>query len=59
MWGLGCLIWEVFNGPLPKTSALKTFGKVRLHLNFRSMEFSIKLHTIVRMVHCILRGHRL
>ena len=30
MWGLGCLIWEVFNGPLPKTSALKAFGKVRL-----------------------------
>ncbi|KAL3874122.1 hypothetical protein ACJMK2_037177 [Sinanodonta woodiana] len=28
MWGLGCLIWEVFNGSLPKTSALKNFGKV-------------------------------
>ena len=28
MWGLGCLIWEVFNGQLTKTSALKTFGKV-------------------------------
>ncbi|RZF47545.1 hypothetical protein LSTR_LSTR009081 [Laodelphax striatellus] len=23
MWGLGCLIWEVFNGPLPKQSSLK------------------------------------
>ena len=28
MWGLGCLIWEVFNGPLPRTNALKAFGKV-------------------------------
>ncbi len=28
MWGLGCLIWEVFNGTLPKTSALKSLGKV-------------------------------
>lgn len=23
MWGLGCLIWEVFNGPLSRQSALK------------------------------------
>ncbi|XP_078672042.1 N-terminal kinase-like protein isoform X1 [Branchiostoma floridae x Branchiostoma belcheri] len=30
MWGLGCLIWEVFNGPLPRTSALKALGKVGL-----------------------------
>jgi SCY1-like protein 1 len=30
MWGLGCLIWEVFNGPLPKTSSLKSFGKVSI-----------------------------
>ncbi|CAH1262011.1 SCYL1 [Branchiostoma lanceolatum] len=28
MWGLGCLIWEVFNGPLPRTSALKALGKI-------------------------------
>ncbi|CAH1793037.1 unnamed protein product [Owenia fusiformis] len=28
MWGLGCLIWEVFNGNLPRTSALKTIGKI-------------------------------
>ncbi|KAK3092649.1 hypothetical protein FSP39_005381 [Pinctada imbricata] len=28
MWGLGCLIWEVFNGPLTQTSALKNFGKI-------------------------------
>lgn len=29
MWGLGCLIWEVFNGPLSKTASLKTVDKVR------------------------------
>ncbi|XP_052769512.1 N-terminal kinase-like protein [Mya arenaria] len=28
MWGLGCLIWEVFNGPLPRANALKAFGKI-------------------------------
>ena len=28
MWGLGCLIWEVFNGNLPRTSALKAVGKI-------------------------------
>ncbi len=28
MWGLGCLIWEVFNGSLPRTGALKSLGKV-------------------------------
>lgn len=28
MWGLGCLIWEVFNGQLPRTSSLKVVGKV-------------------------------
>ena len=28
MWGLGCLIWEVFNGPLPQSTALKTSIKV-------------------------------
>ncbi|KAJ8308508.1 hypothetical protein KUTeg_013382 [Tegillarca granosa] len=28
MWGLGCLIWEVFNGPLPRTESLKSFGKI-------------------------------
>ncbi|CAN7999790.1 unnamed protein product [Ixodes hexagonus] len=27
-WGLGCLIWEVFNGPLPKSSALESPGKI-------------------------------
>ncbi|XP_022105300.1 N-terminal kinase-like protein [Acanthaster planci] len=28
MWGLGCLIWEIFNGPLPRTSSLKALGKI-------------------------------
>ncbi|XP_033110396.1 N-terminal kinase-like protein isoform X2 [Anneissia japonica] len=28
MWGLGCLVWEVFNGPLPRTSSLKALGKI-------------------------------
>ncbi|XP_048733634.2 N-terminal kinase-like protein isoform X2 [Ostrea edulis] len=28
MWGLGCLIWEVFNGTLSQTSALKSVGKI-------------------------------
>lgn len=30
MWGLGCLIWEVFNGPLQKQSSLKELAKVKL-----------------------------
>lgn len=28
MWGLGCLMWEVFNGTLPRTAALKSLGKI-------------------------------
>lgn len=28
MWGLGCLIWEVFNGPLPKQLSLKSLENV-------------------------------
>ncbi|CAG2167246.1 unnamed protein product [Oppiella nova] len=27
-WGLGCLIWEAFNGLLPEASKLKTLGKI-------------------------------
>lgn len=30
MWGLGCLIWEVFNGTLPRTNELKSTQKVSL-----------------------------
>lgn len=33
MWGLGCLIWEVFNGPLKSPSSLKALGNVRTSLN--------------------------
>ncbi|KAK9703189.1 Protein kinase domain [Popillia japonica] len=28
MWGLGCLIWEVFNGPLNQQASLKTLNKI-------------------------------
>ncbi|ELT98079.1 hypothetical protein CAPTEDRAFT_223847 [Capitella teleta] len=28
MWGMGCLIWEVFNGTLIQISALKSPGKI-------------------------------
>lgn len=28
MWRLGCLIWEVFNGSLPRATALRNPGKV-------------------------------
>uniref|UniRef100_A0A2K5URC2 N-terminal kinase-like protein n=2 Tax=Macaca fascicularis TaxID=9541 RepID=A0A2K5URC2_MACFA len=28
MWRLGCLIWEVFNGPLPRAAALRNPGKI-------------------------------
>lgn len=32
MWGLGCLIWEVFNGSLSRTGSLKSVGKVPKNL---------------------------
>ncbi|XP_030620623.1 N-terminal kinase-like protein [Chanos chanos] len=28
VWRLGCLIWEVFNGALPRASSLRSFGKI-------------------------------
>ncbi|XP_069750360.1 N-terminal kinase-like protein isoform X2 [Narcine bancroftii] len=28
MWRLGCLIWEVFNGPLQRLSSLRSLGKI-------------------------------
>ena len=34
MWGLGCLIWEVFNGTLPKTASLKSPGKVSFSFHY-------------------------
>ncbi|XP_034250810.1 N-terminal kinase-like protein [Thrips palmi] len=33
MWGLGCLIWEVFNGPLPVQSSLQQLEKVPQQLS--------------------------
>ena len=27
-WGLGCLVWEVFNGPLKQVASLKNTSKV-------------------------------
>lgn len=30
MWGLGCLIWEVFNGVINSPSSLKSLGNVSL-----------------------------
>ncbi|XP_072887464.1 N-terminal kinase-like protein isoform X1 [Hemitrygon akajei] len=27
-WRLGCLIWEIFNGPLPRLSSLRSLGKI-------------------------------
>ncbi len=29
-WGLGCLIWEIFNGILQNVTALKNHGKVSI-----------------------------
>ncbi|XP_063046138.1 N-terminal kinase-like protein [Engraulis encrasicolus] len=28
VWRLGCLIWEVFNGPLARASSLRSLGKI-------------------------------
>uniref|UniRef100_A0A667ZMK9 N-terminal kinase-like protein n=1 Tax=Myripristis murdjan TaxID=586833 RepID=A0A667ZMK9_9TELE len=28
VWRMGCLIWEVFNGPLPRASSLRSLGKI-------------------------------
>lgn len=32
MWGLGCLIWEVFNGSMSRTGSLKSVGKIPKNL---------------------------
>ncbi|XP_068596978.1 N-terminal kinase-like protein [Brachionichthys hirsutus] len=32
VWRLGCLIWEVFNGSLPRTSSLRSLGKIHKSL---------------------------
>ena len=40
MWGLGCLIWEIYNGPLKSPASLQKLGNVgisfyarRIHIN--------------------------
>ncbi|XP_018327549.1 N-terminal kinase-like protein isoform X2 [Agrilus planipennis] len=33
MWGLGCLIWEVFNGPLQQQSSLKNLERIPKQLS--------------------------
>lgn len=35
MWGLGCLIWEAFNGPLPQSSSLRVTDKVCFIFNLK------------------------
>jgi hypothetical protein len=41
MWGMGCLIWEVFNGTLVEISALKSPGKVNnLKINKISFHYN-------------------
>lgn len=52
IWGLGCLVWEVFNGPLPQVSALRNTSKVRhdssLYLppssSYTSQLFIVEIH---------------
>lgn len=43
MWGLGCLIWEVFNGPLNQQASLKTLNKVN---------YILFLFTIIKALNC-------
>lgn len=31
MWGLGCLVWEVYNGPLRQASSLRNTSKVSVN----------------------------
>lgn len=33
MWGLGCLIWETFNGPLTQQSSLKMLESIPKQLS--------------------------
>lgn len=35
MWGLGCLIWETYNGPLTSNSQLKVTDKVCFLYTYR------------------------
>ena len=40
MWGLGCLLWELFNGSLSQVSSLKNTSKVSTH----SFSFIISIY---------------
>ena len=59
MWGLGCLIWEVFNGPLPQSTALKTTTKVILYndynIGLRSFnKYIVLLHRSLNLYYLII-----
>lgn len=41
VWRLGCLIWEVFNGSLPRASSLRSLGKVLEHFCLTSGAMTI------------------
>lgn len=47
-WGLGCLIWESFNGPLTPTSSVKTVGKMprQLSIHYNKLVQSNPRHRI-------------
>lgn len=41
MWGLGCLIWETYNGTLNTTSQLKITGQVSSVCLFYLLHFNV------------------
>ena len=38
MWGLGCIVWEVYNGPLGSPNDLARMGKIPTKLSATYME---------------------
>ena len=38
MWGLGCIVWEVYNGPLGSPNDLARMGKIPPKLSATYME---------------------
>ena len=64
MWGLGCLIWEAFNGPLPQQSALKDLDNVSIIGNGHSFSFIClnvtyelgKKHSIRLSIYCFVHA---
>ena len=38
MWGLGCIVWEVYNGPLGSPNDLARMGKIPQKLSATYME---------------------